>query len=145
MSDKHLSGEEKRRLLKEQYKKELMARKEFLRKTKSLRQMQNINRALEEMNPEDDTDEWINRLNEESAFTEAKMEMAADAAKERAEMEQTEEEMQEIIARNLVEQMKREMMEEGGIQSTESGETLDENEETQDSEGSRRTFGDREL
>lgn len=153
MSDKHLSGEEKRRLLKEQYKKDLMMRKDFLRKAKSLRQMQNINRALEGMTPQDDTDDWINKLNEESAFTEAKLEMAADTAKERQEMQQTEEEMQDIIAKNLVEQMKREMMEEAGIKSTELDHTDITPEEVSSEEGGeveesgppRRTFGDREL
>lgn len=167
MSDKHLSGEEKRRAMKEQFKKDLQERKEFLRKTKNLRQLQNINRALGEMTPQDDTDEWINKLNEESAFAEAKLEMAAESAKEREERKQTDEDMQKIIAENMVEEMKREMLEEAEFKANQPDNPYEEienkaksllptddseptppsneNEEEEDSGPPKRTFGDRDL
>ena len=112
MSDKNLSGEEKRKLLKEQYKKELRERKEFVSKVKNLRQMQRINKALAEMTAEDDTDEWIRKLNEETAFTEAKMEIALDTTLEDHKEQELEEELKEIVAESMVEELKDGLKEE---------------------------------
>ena len=78
MSDKHLSGEEKRARMKEQFKKELRERKEFAEKVKKLRRLQNINNALDGMKMEDDSQDWIDKLNQETAFNEAKTEMALE-------------------------------------------------------------------
>ncbi len=129
MSDKELSGEEKRQKMKEQYKKELRERKEFLNKVKGLRRTQSINKALESMNVEDDTDQWIEKLNQETAFREAKTEIALDTAiassvvANEPSLEQelaiSEEEMQKIAAEQMVARMKAELRAEaeGGVAS----------------------------
>ncbi|MEL7342205.1 MAG: hypothetical protein AAGM67_17110, partial [Bacteroidota bacterium] len=72
-----MTGEEKRRQLKEQYKKDLLARREFLEKAKQLRKSQKMNQTISEITSSldmSDTDAWIELLNRESAITEAKME-----------------------------------------------------------------------
>jgi len=109
-----MTGEEKRRQLKEQYKRDLKMRKEFLEKAKSLRSQQNINKALGEMldGLNDDSEDWINQINQETALTEAKFEMAMDeaaAAEEQIKNIANEAEMKRIQAESLVQQMKREM------------------------------------
>ena len=109
-----MTGEEKRKLLKEQYKRDLQLRKEFLDKAKAMRPTSRINKSLNEMMEafNDDSDEWIGKLDEDSALTEAKFEMALDAAAD-AEKELTtlahEAELEKLRARKLVEQMKRDM------------------------------------
>jgi len=111
-----MTGEEKRRQLKEQYKQELRTRKEFLEKAKKLRKMQRINEALSEINKamDDDTDEWIRKLNEEAALTEAKMEMFIDQATPSLEHDKMEDlaveaERARLSAEEMVKQLKREM------------------------------------
>jgi len=111
-----MTGEEKRRILKEQYKKDLLERKAFLEKAKKLRKMQRINQALSEMESamQDDSDEWINKLNQESALSEAKMELLMDAALEKSDQEKIDEvkmqaEMAKKSAEDLVRKMKREL------------------------------------
>ena len=109
-----MTGEEKRNILKEQYKRDLQKRKEFLENVKNLRHQNNINKALGEMleGMNDDSDDWINQLNQETALSEAKFEMALDQATEaeqKLENIAKEAEMQRINAENLVEQMKRDM------------------------------------
>ena len=79
-------------------KKELLLKRGFLDKVKSLRQTQNIHQALSNMEVEDDTDEWIQRLNQETAFTEAKAELAtewAQAAKDKLQQHESDEDMVE--------------------------------------------------
>jgi hypothetical protein len=110
--DKNLSGEEKRRLLKEEYKRELLARKEFLGKVKNLKQSQKIQKALSEMQPQDDTDEWTDRLNQETALSEARLDVALDSAttqKEKIQRIEDEVEIQKLAAKDLVFQMKKEL------------------------------------
>lgn len=148
MSDKHLSGEEKRRLLKEQFKKDLMQRKEFLGKVKGLRQTQRINAALSNMTPEDDTDEWIQKLNEESAFAEAKADLAMDdtlsaGTEDGQPSQETEAEMEKILAVSLVEEMKAQMLEESKIGRSEEyvGDEQIES-ETEPPKPGRKTLGD---
>lgn len=129
MSDEHLSGEEKRAKMKEEFKKELRARKEFQDKVKHLRQTQRINEALSNMSVEDDTDEWVNKLNEETAFMEAKSELAMDTAgtinvpiegpdgdvdAQVADTTASDEELRKLAAEELVRQMKAEMAAEQG-------------------------------
>ena len=112
MEDKHLSGEEKRRLMKEEFKKDLLQRKEFLQKVEQLKKQQTLRKAVEGMTSEDDTDEWVNLLNQETAFKEAKTEMALNLVEEqRKKIESLEHqiEMEKLSARQLVEQMKREL------------------------------------
>jgi hypothetical protein len=77
-NDKFLSGEEKRAKLKEQYKNELLLKKQFLDKLESRRHINNINNALEKMLKigTDDMDLEIEKLNAESALAAAKLELA---------------------------------------------------------------------
>lgn len=148
--DKHLSGEEKRRRMKEQFKKELQARKEFSDKVKNLRRQQRITEALEGMTMDDDSDQWIERLNQETAFAEAKTEMALEVAGSRVSIEEetTEEklamsdaEMQKIAAEEMVAKMKAEMAAEAeaGIATPESNQTANKDAESvsKDAEGGR--------
>lgn len=111
-----MTGEEKRRLLKEQYKKDLLARREFLEKAKQLRKSQKMNQTISEITSSldmSDTDAWIELLNRESAITEAKMEvsldLAADAGEEVLKAQVSEAEQQKLSAELLVLQMKKEM------------------------------------
>ncbi len=110
-----MTPEEKRRLLKEQYKKDFKERKEFLKNVEKYRQSKKLNDAIQDMTSGllgDDSDDWISKLNQDTAVTEAKIEMAIDEAKEQQKMlEQLaqEAEMEKIEALDIVEQMKREM------------------------------------
>ena len=111
-----MTGEEKRRQLKEQYKRDLLARKEFLDKAKQLRKSQKMNQAITEITSSlnmEDTDAWIEHLNRESAITEAKMELSLDLAQESGEdvlkAQAMEAEQQKLSAEMLVLQMKKEM------------------------------------
>ncbi|MDX2062677.1 MAG: hypothetical protein SFY70_06425 [Bacteroidia bacterium] len=80
-----LSGAELRAKLKEEYKRELLARKQWLEQAKQANRtakLANEMSKLEQManlGDSDDTDEWIRRLNEVSALSEAKLELALDA------------------------------------------------------------------
>jgi|GEM_PF-2188774 len=127
--DKHLSGEEKRRRMKEQFKKELQARKEFADKVKNLRRQQRITEALEGMKMDDDSDQWIERLNQETAFAEAKTEMALEIAGSQVSIEEetpeeklamSDAEMQKIAAEEMVAKMKAEMAAEAEAGTTTS-------------------------
>lgn len=109
-----MTGEEKRQRLKEQYKRDLQLRKEFLDKAKGMRPQAKINQSLNEMMDafKDDSEEWIGKLNEGSALSEAKFEMALDSAAEaEKELESLahEAEMEKLRARKLVEEMKRDL------------------------------------
>lgn len=75
MEERELTPEEKRQKMKEEFKKDLMARKEFLQKLQALKQQKKLTDALESMAPEDDTDDWIRKLNEESGVSDAKFDM----------------------------------------------------------------------
>jgi uncharacterized membrane protein len=131
MSEERPSGEEIRRKMKEEFKQDLRARKEFLEKVKRLRQTQRINEALSNMSVDDDTDDWINKLNEETAFMDAKTELALEGkkvinvpiegadgsvttvpdplAEEEIDLGPSEEELRKIAAEELVRQMKAEI------------------------------------
>ena len=109
-----MTGEEKRRILKEQYKQDLIKRKEFLEKARKLQRLQKMNQALNEMKAglQDDSDEWIDQLNQETALTEAKLEVSMDEAAEldkKIENINREAEMERINAEQLILEMKREM------------------------------------
>lgn len=109
-----MTGEEKRNQLKEQYKKELQARKEFKDKVERLRKMKNLNSAVTDLTGAlgDDSDDWIRKIDEETAFMEAKTEMAMDSEatldKEITNLQQ-QVEMERMTAKDLVNEMKREM------------------------------------
>ena len=110
-----MTGEEKRRILKEQYKKDLQKRKEFLEGAKRLRHTKKLNDAVTDLTSSltnDDSDEWIEKLNQESALTEAKMEMHLDEQSSvTAELEKLakEAEAERFSAEQLILDMKREM------------------------------------
>ncbi len=81
--DRHLSGEEKRAKLKEEYKKELEARRAFLDRVEEKRKTAGAEKALADLlglteaNPllGDDTDSWIEKLKTSAATAEAKIDM----------------------------------------------------------------------
>ncbi|MEL6591977.1 MAG: hypothetical protein AAFP02_06615 [Bacteroidota bacterium] len=113
-----MTGEEKRKLLKEQmkaqYKKDLQLRKEFLEKAEGLKRSQKLNNVVSDIvgSLDDDTDDWIDQLNSGSAVSEAKLDMMLDQATETSrELDRLakEAEMQKMAAEDLVTQMKREM------------------------------------
>jgi hypothetical protein len=113
-----MTGEEKRKRLKEQlkaqYKKDLQLRKEFLNKAQNLKKSQKLNDTISDIvgSLEDDTDSWIEQLNEGSALSEAKLDVMLDQASETSrELDRLakEAEMQKIEAEDLVTQMKKEM------------------------------------
>ena len=113
-----MTGEEKRKRLKEQlkaqYKKDLQLRKEFLNKAQNLKKSQKLNDTISDIvgSLEDDTDSWIEQMNEGSALSEAKLDVMLDQASETSrELDRLakEAEMQKIEAEDLVTQMKREM------------------------------------
>ncbi|MEL6732888.1 MAG: hypothetical protein AAFP83_17285, partial [Bacteroidota bacterium] len=67
-----MTGEEKRNKMKEEYKEELKKRKEFLDQAKKLRSSRKINDAIQQITGainNDDSDEWIDKLNMDSAVT----------------------------------------------------------------------------
>lgn len=118
MAEKRLSGEEQRAKMKELYKKDLRARKEFLENVKEHKRQKtltdavlNVTGALEN----DDTDVWVDQLNKESAMSEAKMEMALDSATSAPEVTEQERlamsdaEIRKLQAAELVAKMKAEM------------------------------------
>lgn len=113
-----MTPEEKNRLerekLKEAYKAELKKRKEFLNSTKQLQTSRKLNEAISKITDSlnDDTDVWIDKLNQESAVGEAKMDIFLDqASKTTNEIEKlaNEAELAKSSAQNLVDQMKKEM------------------------------------
>ena len=113
-----MTGEEKRRLLKEQmkaeYKQDLQKRKEFLEGAKRLRHSQKMNDAVSDLMKgfEDDSDEWIEKLNQGSALSEAKMDMMLDSASSTSrELDKLakEAEAEKFSAENLLKEMKKEM------------------------------------
>lgn len=107
--DKRLSGEEKRRLMKEQFKQDLRERKVFLDKVEQLRRQGKILKAMEGMKLEDDSEEWIRRLDEETSFREAKVEMALESAIHEAVEGEKTADMEKLLAEEMVRQLKLDM------------------------------------
>lgn len=127
-----MTGEEKRRKLKEQFKRDLKMRQEYLEKVKKLRQMRNVNKALTDMTDafNDDSDQWIEQLNQGTALSEAKLDMALEQeqrAQQKLEDLANQAEQEKLNAKNMVEQMKREM----GMASEEETQEAVSPEETQ--------------
>lgn len=115
-----MTAEEYRRQLKEQIKQEakadLQKRKEFLNAVEQAKHSEKLRTAVEGLVPADDSDEWIAKLNHQTAVNEAKMEMALDTAitaeQERAaqlDAAKFEAERKAKAAADLVAQMRREM------------------------------------
>ncbi len=121
MAEKRLSGEEQRAKMKEAYKDDLRKRKQFLEDVKEHKRVKTLSDAVIEItsaNEKDDTDVWVEKLNEKSALSEAKMEMALDstevarspAVEEKERLAMSDAEIRKIKAAELVAQMKAEMM-----------------------------------
>lgn len=107
-----MTPEEQRNQLKEQYKQELRERKAFLEKVNKLKQQQNLLKAIEGLNPQDDTADWVEKLNQETAFMEAKTEIALNMEEEKKqELERLEKkvDLEKLAAEQLVLEMKRQM------------------------------------
>lgn len=117
MAEKRPTGEEMRQKMKEEFKQDLRKRKEFLESVKEYKRTKTLSDAVVEINnaSEDDTDVWIEKVNEKSALSEAKMEMAMDSSSidtpnpKQEVSPATEAEMRKIQAQELVRQMKAEM------------------------------------
>lgn len=90
--DKHLSGEEKRRKLKEEYLQDLRLRKQFLQEAERNKYMNHINRALSDMSQAleaDDSDEWIAKLKGTALLQEAQLDMILEQQQTLPEPEDT--------------------------------------------------------
>lgn len=150
-----MTGEEKRQQLKEQYKQDLIQRKAFLEKVRQLSKIQRINKALSDMESAitgDDSDEWIQKLNQDSAINEAQLDMALDQALKSGQnmqdlMQQVEKER--ASATDLVKQMKKEMglpVEEEDtapvVENAPQTETEEEKPEEGSDSSSKKTLGD---
>jgi hypothetical protein len=117
MAEKRPTGEEMRQKMKEEYKRDLRKRKEFLDSVQEYKRTKKLSDAVVEIQSasEDDTDVWVEKLNEKSAITEAKMEMAMDSTNidtpspQKEVSAATEAEMRKIQAAELVAKMKAEM------------------------------------
>jgi phage shock protein A len=121
MAEKRLSGEEQRAKMKEAYKDDLRKRKQFLEDVKEHNRVKTLSDAvinITSANENDDTDVWVEKLNEKSALSEAKMEMALDSANvssspiadERERLALSDAEIRKLKAAELVAQMKAEML-----------------------------------
>ena len=110
-----MTGEEKRKQMKEAYKQELKKRQEFLDQAKKLRSSRKINEAIQQITgamTNDDSDEWIEKLNMDSAVTEAKMDMFLDSTSDtskKIDQLANETELAKSSAQNLIDEMKKEM------------------------------------
>lgn len=113
-----MTGEEKRKKLKEEmkasYKRDLQKRKEFLDAAKQYRHTHKLNEAVTDLvsGLNDDSEDWIDRINQKTAVTEARMEIALDEAGEvKKELDKLEKQAQaeKFSAEELVKQMKKEM------------------------------------
>lgn len=107
-----MTSEEYRNMLKEQYKKDLRERKQFVEKVQELKKQEPLLKAIEGLKVEDDSDDWIEKLNQQTAFMDAKTELAADAVAEQQKQQEqvhSEAELQKIAAQQLLLEMKRQM------------------------------------
>ncbi|MBX7242233.1 MAG: hypothetical protein K1X92_10825 [Bacteroidia bacterium] len=107
-----MTSEEYRNMLKEQYKKELREKKQFLDKVDQLKKQQTLMNAIENMKPEDDSEDWVNKLNEETAFMEAKTELALtlqEEQKKQLESMEHQVELEKLAAQQLILEMKKQM------------------------------------
>lgn len=113
-----MTGEEKRKQLKEQmkeaYKQDILKRREILEQAKHLKTSRKLNSAIQNITSalHDDSEEWIEKLNQDSFLAEAKMDLALDEALESnqklGELAQKAEE-EKFSADELFMEMKQEM------------------------------------
>lgn len=99
------TNEERIKRLKEEELNELKKRKAFLEQIKQAKKMQSLNNAmseLENMTSNDDTQEWIDKLGQETLINEAKTEMFLEKHKDAL----SEEEIMKENAKKLLEIMK---------------------------------------
>jgi hypothetical protein len=113
--------EEERNRLKEQIKQEELAdlkqRKAFLNRVNEVKKQQPLTNALNEIEKMasgegDDTNDWLNLLNQETALMDAKTEMSLEMEEEKQKkLEQINNqlELEKLNAKKLVEDMKRSM------------------------------------
>lgn len=113
-----MTGEERRKQLKEQmkeaYKKDILKRREILEQAKRLKTSRKLNSAIQDITSalHDDSDDWIEKLNHDSALTEAKMDLALDEAidsNKKLEQLAQKAEMEKFSADQLMKEMKQEM------------------------------------
>ncbi|MEZ4829483.1 MAG: hypothetical protein R3C61_24835 [Bacteroidia bacterium] len=114
-----MTSEERRRLLKEQmkqeYKDDLKKRKEIEENMKVMRHTRKLNEAITEITSgltADDSDEWIDKLNQSSVLSEAKLEMALDtnsAVSKEVENLENQAKAEKFAAEQLILDMKRQM------------------------------------
>ncbi|MCS7076444.1 MAG: hypothetical protein NZ455_07035 [Bacteroidia bacterium] len=100
------TNEEKIKRLKEEELKELKKRKAFLEQVKQAQKMQSLHKAmneLENMLQNDDTQEWMDKLNHQTIENEIKIEMALEKHKTSL----SEEEIMQENAKKLLEIMKK--------------------------------------
>ena len=91
--DKNLSGEEKRARLKEQYKREMRAQKEKLDSIRNAGVMRNLNEKLNRvmggvLDKNDEYEEFMGKLDQETAMSEARVDMMLDEFREEVKREQ---------------------------------------------------------
>jgi hypothetical protein len=147
-----MAGEEERKKRKEQikaeYKLELQKRKEILERAKGLRASRNINQALQNITGafNDDTDDWIRKLDESSAITEAKMDLALDSAgssETDIEKMRREAEAETFSAQQLLKNMKKEMgLLSEGLDDELSEELAEEMKQEEENRKNGKSFGD---
>ena len=140
-----MTSEEYRNMLKEQYKKDLRERKQFVEKVQELKKQEPLLKAIEGLKVEDDSDDWIEKLNQQTAFMDAKTELAADSIvqhQQQVEHTHSEAELQKIAAQQLLLEMKRQM----GLLPAEEAEPVAEVPKTEEivaeKEADRPLFGD---
>lgn len=100
------SNEDKIKRLKEEELKELKKRKEILQEIKQAQKMQSLHKSMAELENllenNDDTQEWIDKLNQQTLENEVKTEMALENYKTIL----TEEEIMQENAKKLLQMMK---------------------------------------
>ncbi|TAE58249.1 MAG: hypothetical protein EAZ89_03415 [Bacteroidetes bacterium] len=114
-----MTDEERRKLekerMKEEFKQDLKLRQEFLNKAKQSRTTNMLNQAVGNIMSGlggDDSDEWIAKLNQDTALTEAKIDMALEneaSVTKQLEQAANQAELEKLSAQQLVDKMKREM------------------------------------
>lgn len=129
--------------MKEAYKRDLRQRKEILEQAKRLHTSRKLNDAVTGITGSlnDDTDEWVEKLNQESALTEAKMEIALDAESQTAdELEKLARtaEAEKFGAEELLRKFKREM----GLLPPEEEPQAEKPADKPAEEGPKKTLGD---
>ncbi|MDX2249078.1 MAG: hypothetical protein SF052_19980 [Bacteroidia bacterium] len=125
-----MTSEERRRLLKEQMKQEfkndIKKRKEIEEQMKVMRHTRKLNEAVTGITTgltSDDSDDWIDKINQKTALNEAKFEVSLDnnsAVNQEIENLEKQAQAEKFSAEQLIKDMKRQM---GLIEEEETPET----------------------